>query len=949
MDTAVAEMKIKLAIDALGLAEAYGALEKIADYIHIAKLGMNEQRIEQAKTIKNFETMISQEQNRIDQTNLQIKLNRNNTEELLKLEKVLEREKGKMEAIVEFGKEELFAGQATKVARLLDHLDSTHKSLQDNIKASSIWNKTLREVGLDKIADSAKSLATWGGQIALWAKMFTENMRQASLWKDQNYELYGSLQSVANGVRNVQAKAGILQKEAEEAAKAVMEMAVDPKTFEDAAVAVGTFAASTGVSADTTARLYKQMQASGMSAKAMGQQYDTLRGAMAKYGLSSKDAGVMVKYLTDNHYQLLAAAGGSETRLNQMTAQFAAVAGAAKAAGMDTSTVVDIFQKLTTDATQFVVLLGKGLMANNPAEMFLQMGANAEKVINQIKKMPFFLQDMVSRQRTGMGFQELQQMDKMFTKFAESHHKTAAEMRLVMAAGGEVAESLGKEFNEMRRTEDAGYAFTVMLDELKNILVTLIGPIVQFVAKIAEAARWFFNLHPSIRITATIIIGVVGAFILLASVIKTFRFIFGELKSAITGGITLFKKLAGVMNLTTAATEGMAAAAPAAAASGGGIRAFFQSFWGVPWKDVFLGILALGALALVFAVFARSLKGVDPASMIAAAIALGIMIAALWLLGKVAAGIAEAAPEIGIALVILGGLAGIMIAAGYAFKLFAEGMQELVKAFVMANAIEWEGIGKLSIAILALGFALTVGGSLLVGGALFVAASWLVAKGINMLVEPLEKASKFQIGDFADGMAKLALGVNALAASSYFRFGMPGVGAAAMVASGLKRIMGALKGTNITEQVSSLSKLLALLATMASSKWDMSNFERAMMRVALTLNYLAFSLYNLAGAFWLAKMTGLEELVNAAVLTVKTDLDDKAKETKRAEQNLAALGEVKEAIEKLRKAVEKIAGGGDMGKKVDKIQESIDTYLPEIAEGNRGLATSTNQWSSGMG
>jgi len=100
----------------------------------------------------------------------------------------------------------------------------------------------------------------------------------------------------------------------------------------------------------------------------------------------------------------------------------------------------------------------------------------------------------------------------------------------------------------------------------------------------------------------------------------------------------------------------------------------------------------------------------------------------------------------------------------------------------------------------------------------------------------------------------------------------------------------------------------------------------------------------MSAASWL-DMFGLDEVVkSSAAISVKTELEDKREESEFRESQTDLLEGIKNGIATLTEKVENISATESLKEGVDNINKLLATWLPDIAEDDKGLSTATNRW-----
>jgi len=788
--------------------------------------------------------------------------------ELLKAEVVLDKI---MSTPGEFGVIE--GPQLENIAKLQNNILSVDKAIGDALDSTNEWKKALKDVGLDKLGTSAKKLMSIGGQVGFWAGMFKENTRQAALWTDQNYQLYGSTQEVADGIRGVQTQYGLLQKEAEVAAKAVMNvsMAGDPAQINAITGAVGRFTMTTGANVEQAAKMVKQYQILGYSLKTAEKQFKALRIAAANYGITGKDMDVINQYMSKNIHNMSAAAGGSAEKMAQLGKNVVTAGSMAKLAGMDMSEFGEIIQALTDDATKYAVLLEGALTSSDPGAMFLTMGKNAGKAVDSLKGIEsHWLKQKIANDTYGMSYDRLVKMDKAYTNLEEATKASGKELEKMLNGEVDLTAAQEEAIEAYRNETDAGRQFQIVMQDLKNIFVTIIGPIVKVAAAIASwiAAAMKFK---AVRIIIGILGGLIVALVLLKWVIGTFA-ILGTI-------IPLFKRLGGALTQTSKAAGGVKGGgiSKTLKSLGTGLRHFFKNMARLSLKGVFKFALAMvifgGAmvvlgyaasyvppgklqeLATSLVLFAGAMwitskildkafgpgfwKGVagmavlglvlvglgyaaaliPPTTLLFLALGIAALAGAMWVLGTLAAPIALGAGAlilVAVGLALVGAALLIPSLTGDNLLMTSLGLMALAGSmilFAVASIPFLIGAAATLAAMVVLGAAMLIGAVLIIPAAIFWAAGKLIGSGFAAIFAGLpggDASSLIILGKHAyNGLWGLAAGINALTASSWFKFWL----ASEYIGEGLYYVMRGLAAAGSGMQnVAALAEALPQLA-----------------------------------------------------------------------------------------------------------------------------------------
>lgn len=935
-------------------------------------------------------------------------------------------------------------GQLNRISRVVSSVDTLSKRIEKATAASNEWDRALQAVGLEKFNDRAAKFMTIGGQVGFWGGMFAENARQAGIWQDQNYALYGSLQGVRSQVAAIKMQVGpALQKDVEAATKALADMSIDPGTFNEAGVAVTKFNVATGVSAQTAARFYKQMQALGAGNKQITAQFNTMARTMSQYGLTAKDADGMTAFFADN-IRLLNGRMGSMDGANKAQQGMMMVGGMAKSVGMEISDLEQIYKTLMTDALQYITLLGDGINLNDPSAQFLTMAQNADTAVASLKDAGF-MQDSLARSIYGMPYKQLKEMRDIYEKFAISKgFKNAAELTKAMADPA-LRANLEKELEAMRAEQNPMQAFNALLENMRNLMVDVIDPIVQGTAAFVKWAQALLAANPWLQGTIKVVGGIIGiitglvfAFVLVGGAVGMVRNAFHNLTGTVSQVAQKMKapglvaslrelgrglrsfftqmakvdlkgvlKTAAVMIILGGALIILGYAAQFVPPGkliemGASLIAFAAAMWvfskitGNATKSIMQSIVPLLLLGLVLGVLAVALYFIDPGKAIAISFAILLLAVALAVMGAIGQAAAVGIVIAAAGLVII---AVAMILASVAFLIFAKALKTLEGVNILWIGVQLLGLGVMMVpaaALLIAAGALLLAATVVLGLAaipFFIACIFIgLGLGILSLAVPSMAAIAPQIMQLSAALGVLALGVAALAVmvapailaviaaaliatalgslfsafqsdgakqmnsmagtlqpamvglvagmwaivdSPYIRFPVAAYG----VAKGLRAILGSMQGISVAKEIPSMLNSLARLASFTA---DTSGLERTALR-------MAGALHMIGGAIMWARFAGLDQVLKtSAMMTVKTELEDKKREAHDREKQYELLTAIRDRLDILHNDIIKVGSGGGGGK-LDDIKRLLEIYMPEIAENDtgRGLSSATNSWNGG--
>ena len=373
-----------------------------------------------------------------------------------------------------------------------------------------------------------------------------------------------------------------------------------------------------------------------------------------------------------------------------------------------------------------------------------------------------------------------------------------------------------------------------------------------------------------------------------------------------------------------------------------------------------LAMLILAGAMLVVAIAMKTMQGVDWKTM-------GIMLITLAamgiILGVLAYALGPIIPLVLLVAVALVIVAGAMWIAGQAAKLFAEAlmiMEPIITKALIAIIAIVKIVGETIVAVFqaippiirAVGGVISaIGGVISAIGEVIVNIIKAIADGFTQFTDNIIKLGSMgpslitvagSLGTLAVAIGDLSIALFLLSWDNITKFGSliekiawvsTLSGGLSSVAASLKLLVSAIKGGD-------------LIANMRSVTIAVSNYATG---IEAASNRAVLALGRLMGMASLAKIFDVSDIVKAStVVTVKSDLDDKKKETIDRAAQTAMLEEIKKALVALNLTVKDMApNGAGMIDKVEGIRKLAETWLPEIAEKDNGLAASTNQWNLG--
>jgi len=957
----VSELSIMMSIDEQSLGDMFKALQQAAQEVQALNVAFDEMHKVGGEQVKQTQTILALQEDLIKRADMMVRLHKDDTEEMQNVLRTLEG----VEVILKgISKEdmELFPGQPAKISTLAGDITRIRKEINGAVDSTSAWAKAFEEVGLGKQYDNLVKFGTLLGQISFWSKMFAENAKQAANWRNQNYQLYGSLQDMASMTRKIATESALLQKEAEAAAKALADVAIDKDSMKAAATTIGLFTLRTGASVEQTAKLAKSWQALGIENASLQKHLDKTENAMAQYGITGKDADVLNKVMADNARLLATGFDDIEEGITKASEQMVIWAGEAKAAGMDMSELSQIFDQLNKDAKKYIVLLGEAIDLEDPGQQFAIMASNAGEWMNIIDGLPKHMRESFSKDMLGVSVKQLSEMTDAFENAAKARGIDTAELQKRIDAGQVSIEQISEEARKERILQDATRSLAGALDYLKQEFVEFITPIVIATAKFTIWVKTLQDTYPTISGIVMWIMKWGMAAVALGVVLKKLMILkfvgwLWSLRSAAKGASTaiesvakpsLFKKL------------------------GQGIRAFIDSFQGAMKSAA--AMVVVGAAILIFAgaliLMGWGFKtyGADMwyglIAIIALMAAAAITMSLLAPLGPALIVVAAAFVVFGVALILIA--TSILIAA-HAFSVMAEIPLVQLGTDLLFFGTTSVAAGVLLVAGMAmLSAAMLVGAALIVPGAIFYAASIIMAGGINNIFGALsgrEATLEATSKHFYNAMRAINAGSWQIADASWVKFRA----GAKILSGGIEQILDAIdssavdrlptfnaefaKLARLPDEITSSNKMLHMARGISMALWTISNGMRAYAYyVENSAARVSSAIMEVTRSMWLLKLSGLDEMVRtAATVTVKTELEDKQREAEDRAGQTELLEDIKGALGTLTSIVADIIVGGETTAHLEEIRKQVVLWLPEIAEKDKGLATQTNQWGSGLG
>jgi hypothetical protein len=229
--------------------------------------------------------------------------------------------------------------------------------------------------------------------------------------------------------------------------------------------------------------------------------------------------------------------------------------------------------------------------------------------------------------------------------------------------------------------------------------------------------------------------------------------------------------------------------------------------------------------------------------------------------------------------------------------------------------------------------------------ALFVVAAWLAGKGIRSILSAFEdnaRGAAILLGGggkaIGGSLEGIALVMWSIVDAPWSRFAAAARGVASGLGTIFRAVSFAMAGRGMLDStINSLIKFINFITSLHGSKAtmikDMDDIAAALLRLTMAVSWM--------------KMLGGDKLVHSlGIMTVKPALEDKQKESADKKAQIDALTDIKKSVDVLNKTVQELDFDEKRGQE---IMALLRQWLPEIAEGNKGLASATNAWQSSMG
>lgn len=334
------------------------------------------------------------------------------------------------------------------------------------------------------------------------------------------------------------------------------------------------------------------------------------------------------------------------------------------------------------------------------------------------------------------------------------------------------------------------------------------------------------------------------------------------------------------------------------------------------------GLIALGAATLAAgAMMIIGMPLIMAAMLIGAALLVPAMI--FWVASLI---ISAGLSNIGEGLQSMAGanVAGI----GLAFMMLAVGMVAIVASpwvrfWIASKTIKW-GLQNIAIGL----FMLSLVPIDAIGPALIQ-----IANAMRTLIAVAGEIS-------SDSFEKLFLLLRSVAASGLLLAAVgPSFIWAYVAAGGLSALNNAMVSLGSSDFKGTADQMKLALKTMASG------LDRYAYRIEASASRVVNAISDVVGAASLLSLFGLDDIVkSSSAVSVKAELEDKREEADYREESMDMLESIRDAINNLIDKVDSISGASGLSEDLAAIRDATEEYLPEIAEGNKGLGAATSNW-----
>ncbi len=703
-----AQIILSMADDGVGesLSEAFG---DVLENIDVIKDGLNDQLDSMKQIIKNADQFLGTQEAQIRRAKALSRLYADDADMQEQAREIaLEAEKAIYEQREKYG--ELLPRQLEDMVRLSEEAAKVQEEIEKANTTTKDWKESFDDIGMGGLVRDAAAFMTLAGQMQFWVSMFQEATRQVGLWRLENFRTYGSLTQIASQIREIRNETGLLQKDTEEAAAALMNMSVNPDNLKAYTAAVSAYTTETGASAETTAQLAKQFEAVGMD-KSFPNYLQFVEGLAAKYRITGARADQMTRFMATNTRLLGNTLRAGSPEFERATTRLGMFAGAAVQAGADLEDMQSIMQSMADDVTNFAVLLGDDLSAamdiGDPSQTFALAAGNAADALKMLEEIPPGIRNQMSKDIFGVGIKQLEEMRDMSAAVAEEE-KRLQDMGIDLDTE-EAKQKIAEFSEELRAANDPAYAFQQVVDDLKNIFVDVAQILIPVITAFLSFVKTLLAI-PGVRPVLTILAGLALTLTVLTIAVKGILAVMGTASAA----MAYFGKSAATAGQDVA--KGMnEKMADGLKNFGKGIKQFFDGVAKIDLAAVFKFAVAMTILGGALILLAWASQVVDPAQLLAMSASLLMLSVAIRMMSVAINPAAVLKAALGI--VILGGALfilslalkdmtpGQMLAIGGAMMLMAVGAILLG----LAGMIAGPGMIIAAVGILILSVAMLVG------------------------------------------------------------------------------------------------------------------------------------------------------------------------------------------------------------------------------------------------
>lgn len=656
------------------------------------------------------------------------------------------------------------------------------KNQEDMNDQVRIFARNLNDIGLYNVGDFILKMTTLTGAIGILISTVGSYLDEQGRWITQNYTLYGSIGQVNDQMIQAQRNSSLLKEEALRAAEALGEVAITKDSFVELTGAVGALTRETKIQEAVAARFAKRMESLGYTNKEVSKQFLNIKQSMASWGLSGRDADMVLERLTADAGKLQVLMGKSG--FDKYSSDMMKMASFAKQAGMTLDDLSAIYQGLEEDATQFYLLLGnQSLYEADTNKLFASMAQNADGALKDLERMPVRLRNTISKEMYGLNMSQL----KMLSEVQAYAKKTGQQLNSL------TFDKVKAEFEESRAVQDPLRNIAVALQDIGRALLVVLTPLIWVITGIGKLAAGFMMIPGPLRTMIGVLLFAGTASFLLSGrltelaqsnslLAKSFDIVKAGAGKALSGlsGLLNFipQTIAKFFGLSTAAaTAGPAMASTGTAAAGFTTKLAASMSALAPAVPV---MLAVGGALLMIAgavwIMARSITSLNEFTSALAALAVGIV--GFAALAGVAALFGSVLAAVAVPLALAAGafllVAGAVWLLSNAFVQWAKAVEILAKINLLQFSLEFMAASGIFLA-----------GTTVMMGALILAAAMM----------PLALAAGISFALLGAGLWLFSKAVAGAEDSSYATFGLRlsaallGMSMALVIAGGLMPII----------------------------------------------------------------------------------------------------------------------------------------------------------------